>query len=107
MTESQKLEKLKALSGESDEILLSTFLDIAGERILHRLYPFKSEVQEIPECYHLTQIDIAVYLLNKRGAEGETAHSENGISRSYESASVPESMLKHITPYASPLGGTK
>ena len=36
---------------------------------------------------------------------GETAHSENGISRSYESATVPDSMLKHITPHASVLGG--
>ena len=26
--------------------------------------------------------------------EGETAHNENGINRSYENASVPESMLK-------------
>ena len=42
----------------------------------------------------------AVYLLNKRGAEGETAHSENGISRSYESADIPESMLSGIIPFA-------
>lgn len=105
MTESQKLERLKVLSGETDESVLSTFLDLAGERILRRAYPFCSDIRDVPIKYHSTQIDIALYLLNKRGAEGETAHSENGISRSYESATVPDSMLKHITPHASVLGG--
>lgn len=105
MTESQKLERLEVLSGETDESVLSAFLDLAGERILRRAYPFRSDIIDVPIEYHLTQIDIALYLLNKRGAEGETAHSENGISRSYESATVPDSMLKHITPHASVLGG--
>ena len=105
MTESQKLERLKLLSGETDESVLSTFLDLAGERILRRAYPFRSDIRCVPIKYHSTQVDIALYLLNKRGAEGETSHSENGISRSYESATVPDSMLKHITPHASVLGG--
>ena len=38
-------------------------------------------------------------MLNKRGAEGQTSHSENGISRSYENADIPESMLKSIIPF--------
>lgn len=105
MTESQKLEKLRVLSGETDESVLSTFLAIAGDKILERAYPFRSDVTEVPAKYHSTQIEIAIYLLNKRGAEGETAHSENGISRSYESATVPESMLKNVLPYASVFGG--
>jgi hypothetical protein len=105
MTKSQKIERLAGLSGEKNEDILSTFLDLAGERILRRAYPFRSDIQEVPAEYHSTQIDIALYLLNKRGAEGETSHSENGISRSYESATVPDSMLKHITPHASVLGG--
>ena len=50
------------------------------------------------------QIEIAVYLYNKQGAEGQTAHSENGISRTYESADVPESMLRGIAPF---VGGIK
>jgi hypothetical protein len=37
-------------------------------------------------------------MFNKRGAEGETAHSENGVSRSYSSASVSEELLREITP---------
>lgn len=105
MTDSQKIERLKILSDEKDESILSTFLDLAGERILRRAYPFRSDIKAVPEEYHSTQVDIALYLLNKRGAEGEISHSENGISRSYESATVPDSMLKHIIPHASVLGG--
>lgn len=36
----------------------------------------------------------------KEGAEGEYSHSENGISRGYDSAGYPESMLKQIVPLA-------
>lgn len=105
MTEPQKLELLKKLSSENDEIVLSAYLNMAAERILKRAYPYRTDISEVPVRYHSTQIEVALYLLNKRGAEGEKSHNENGISRSYESASVPESMLKHITPHCSVLGG--
>jgi hypothetical protein len=39
-------------------------------------------------------------MFNKRGAEGETSHSENGVSRTYSSASVSEELLREITPKA-------
>ena len=35
-----------------------------------------------------------------RGAEGEKSHSENGISRTYENAELPDSLLREITPIA-------
>lgn len=48
--------------------------------------------------YLNTQLKIAVELFNKRGAEGQTSHSENGIGRNYESANVSPSLLAEITP---------
>jgi hypothetical protein len=54
----------------------------------------------VPDKYATNQVEIACYLLNKRGAEGETYHSENGINRSYENADVPESMLSRVLPFA-------
>ena len=60
---------------------------------------------EVPEQYGFTQVEIAVYLLNKRGAEGQTAHSENGISRSYEDGDVPPTLLRDIVPFAAVMGG--
>ncbi len=99
----EKLEKLKLILGLEDTIennrLLTLLLDISEQKILDRLYPFADEVKEMPPKYEHKQIEIAAYLYNKRGAEGQTAHSENGIGRSYENADIPISMLRGITPY--------
>jgi hypothetical protein len=99
MTQAEKLTLLKAMVGESDtEEVLLAYLNIAGSKIINRAYPYGTEDHEVPTRYGFLQCEIAAYLLNKRGAEGQTGHSENGISRSYESADVPESMLGAVTP---------
>ncbi len=99
MTQEGKLQLLRAMVGESDtEEVLLTYLNIAGNKIINRAYPYGTDDPEVPSRYGFLQCEIAAYLLNKRGAEGQTAHSENGISRSYESADVPESMLGAVTP---------
>lgn len=103
MTDVEKLSLLRVMVGQpneddwSDDVLLS-YLKIAGEKIINRAYPYDDTVGEVPRRYGYLQCDIANYLLNKRGAEGQTAHSENGINRSYESADVPESMLSEVIP---------
>lgn len=99
MTQAEKLTLLKAMVGESDpgEVLLA-YLNIAGSKIINRAFPYDPEATEVPVRYDFLQCEIAAYLLNKRGAEGQTGHSENGISRSYESADVPESLLGAVTP---------
>jgi hypothetical protein len=99
MTQAEKLQLLKAMVGESDsEEVLLAYLNLAGSKIINRAYPYDPEATEVPKRYEFLQCEIASYLLNKRGAEGQTGHSENGISRSYESADVPESMLGAVTP---------
>ena len=99
MAHEEKLKLLKAMVGESDtEEVLLAYLDIAGRKIINRAYPYDPEVTEVPKRYDFLQCEIATYLLNKRGAEGQTGHGENGISRSYESADVPESLLGAVTP---------
>ena len=104
MTEVEKLSLLRVMVGQpnegdwSDEVLLK-YLNIVGRKIINRAYPYDDTITEVPRRYSYLQCDIANYLLNKRGAEGQTAHSENGVSRSYESANVPESMLGEVTPH--------
>ena len=99
MTQAEKLQLLKAMVGESDtEEVLLAYLNIAGRKIIERAYPYDAEVTDVPNRYSILQCEIAAYLLNKRGAEGQISHSENGISRSYESADVPRSMLSAVTP---------
>ncbi len=104
MTEVEKLSMLRVMVGQpnegdwSDDVLIS-YLAIAGRKIINRAYPYDDTVVEVPRRYGYLQCDIANYLLNRRGSEGQVSHSENGISRSYESGDVPESMLKEVVPF--------
>ena len=100
MNEEEKLIALRAMVGgsETDEVL-STYLKLAGRKIIARAFPYDNTVTEVPVQYDTLQCEIAAYMLKKRGAEGQTSHSENGISRSYENADIPASMLKVVTPH--------
>ena len=100
MTEDEKLIILKAMVGDSDsDEVLSTYLKLAGRKIIARAYPYDPDVTDVPAQYDTLQCEIAAYMLNKRGAEGQTSHTENGITRQYENADVPSSMLKAVTPH--------
>lgn len=68
MTEAEKLTMLKALSGETDEEVLSTFLALAANKVLQRAYPFDVTQTVVPDRYAVNQVDIANFLLSKRGA---------------------------------------
>lgn len=98
MTDEAKKAVLSAMVGETDETVLSAYLSLAASKVLLRAYPFDSTVTEVPERYSAVQVQIAAYMLNKRGAEGQTSHSENGISRGYEDGDVPPSLLREIVP---------
>ena len=100
MTEAEKLLALKAMVGGSDtDEVLSTYLMLAGRKIINRAYPYDNTVTEVPVQYDTLQVEIAAYMLNKRGAEGQIQHTENGIQRAYENADIPAYMLKPVTPH--------
>lgn len=93
--------RIAAITNEKDESVLLAFIDIAKEKILRKAYPYSySKDMEFPEKYENLLVEVAVYLLNKRGAEGETSHNENGIVRTYENADIPNSMFKSVIPEA-------
>lgn len=98
MEDSAKIALVKTMSGETDDDVVSAYLALAGNKICRIAYPFDDEITAVPDKYAYVQIDAAVYLLNKRGAEGEGSHSENGVSRSYENADLPASMLRSVVP---------
>jgi hypothetical protein len=104
VADSSKLIKLRLQVGAdaSEDELLLMYLADAEQAILNHLYPMDDDVtHSLPTRYESKQIEIAAYLYSKRGAEGELSHTENGISRSYESGSIPRSMLSDIIPYGS------
>ena len=86
---------------DEDDLLLSYLAD-AKEILLNRLYPYMNDNEYdsavIPKKYERKQLEIAAYLFNKRGAEGEIQHIENGIHRNYRNAGVPYEMLQDVYP---------
>ena len=103
MTREQKLTALSRLIDDEheEEDILGIYLDLAGDKILNRMYPFRESYEglAVPDRYAMIQLNVAAYLMNKRGAEGQESHKENGIDRTYESASVPASMLEGLLPF--------
>ena len=99
MTETEKNILVKSMTEENDENVIDAFLAMAGDTVYKLADPFRrySKTDVLAE-YGGVQARAAAYFLNKRGAEGQTGHSENGINRSYEKADLPESLLREITP---------
>ncbi len=94
-----QLERLKIRITENvNDVELEDILESAKAVILSRRFPFGNYPEEIEDRYKDLQIRIAVEMYAKRGAEGEIAHSENGISRTYASANVSEDLLREIVP---------
>lgn len=91
------------ITDNSEDSLLSLLLSDAEKEVLNKRYPFgytEEEITDALERYSFIIRNIAIYLYNKRGAEGETGHSENGINRSYEKAGIPDSFIAGIVPMA-------
>ena len=100
MTQEQLIAEVVRRTGETAETV-TPFVNIAGEALLNHIYPFHDTTgKSVPARYQQRQIEIAVYLVNKRGAEGETKHNENGIDRTYEGAEIPASYYEGIVPHA-------
>ena len=80
--------KIDASDTDEDE-LLSLLLSQADAKIVKKRYPFGATDEQKAlalTAYSDIELDIAVFLYSKMGAEGEKSHSENGISRGYEKA---------------------
>lgn len=91
MTQSQ-LDKLKIILGikdESDDDNLSLILEDAQNDVL-----IWTNRVEIPPLLESTVRQICVIRYNMQGVEGQSSHSEGGISRSFDD--LPQSIQKTI-----------
>lgn len=86
------LEKLKKLTGESDEELLSLLLEDAESFVLS--YTNRSYIASGLEK---AVRDLAVIALNRMGTEGEVKRSEAG--ESYEFNDIPKPVLETLNRY--------
>jgi hypothetical protein len=101
MTNEQKIAKLGVLISPdtADTSLLLALIEQAEGIVLNRRYPFGApEGAAVPTAYEHIQLQIAVELFSKMGAEGQVVHDENGIKRTFEAADVSPSLLRRIVP---------
>lgn len=89
-----QLEKLKiklgiSLEDVNQDELLQVYLDDAESDILELI-----NLDVLPTGLLSTQVELAIIYYNKQGIEGQTAHSEGGISRTFED--IPQHMMKKI-----------
>lgn len=91
---------LKADDSTQDSLLL-LFWSQAERKVIKARYPYgynESQKANALSQYADNIEQIYIYLWNKQGAEGETSHNENGVSRTYENAGIPSSFLADIVP---------
>lgn len=105
MTREEMIAQVSEMAEVSDTEMVGYYLDNAAEIILNQLYPFdenwNTETElTVPTRYLNLQMRMTVVLLNKRGADGESMHIENGINRHYGSADIPADMRREIVPKA-------
>ena len=103
MTTVRKVDMLRRMMDgeETDTGILELYLELAGQKILNRMYPYRQSYDglSVPDRYVSVQLRIANYMLNKRGAEGQIQHIENGIHRNYGAADIPDGMLQEVVPF--------
>lgn len=101
MTNEQKIEKLKVLISPdtaSDE-LLHYLLEQSEGICLNRRYPFGCpEGTTLSALHEQIQLRVAAEIFSKMGAEGQTQHSENGVTRTWEAGDISWSLLRQIVP---------
>lgn len=100
-----QLEKLKlqlGITDNSQDDALDLLLDDAESDIL--TYTNRTE---LPTALESTQRQLAIIRYNKEGVEGQTAHSEGGISRTWDDdipsdikATLNQYRLAKVTKYA-------
>lgn len=96
------IELVKDMLGDDapSNSIVEMYLDNAYEAIMDRLYPFGvPENTEFPTRYERLACNLAVRYISRRGAEGQTDHSENGISRRFKTVN-DDDLLCVVTPFA-------
>ncbi len=96
MTINEKLAMLTSLLSNDPVIpsneQLTVYLQLAEQEILAWRYSYGTAPAELPSEFEVTQIYAVLAGLSYSGAEGETNHSENGITRTFRH----DSMLTYI-----------
>lgn len=82
MTIEEKIAQMQSMmSSDEDSSVLTVYLQIAENKILNHRYPYGNRPTQVESKYEQDQIELAIVIYNKRGGEGQSEHSENGVKR--------------------------
>lgn len=85
-------ERLAArLDGAADAVLEAVLEDAQGMILAY------TGRTALPMALETAQVQLAAVLYNRMGTEGESSHSEGGVSRTMEG--LPEDIRRQIAPY--------
>ena len=86
-----ELEKLKTLTGESDETVLSSLILRAENIILS-----ETTRDKLTPALERLVPEIVIELYNRSGSEGEQSRSEGGISVTYSDNGLSTGILQRV-----------
>jgi len=92
VTTLEKLKIMLGITGSDQDEALSLLLEDVNNDLLTW-----TNRTELPPALEPIQRQIAVIRYNRQGVEGQTSHSEGGVSRSFED--LPESIRAAINQY--------
>ncbi len=100
MTDSEKIAEIGVLVNDSriTEAVITTYLGIATQRLLERMYPCVMDISEytLPDKHDHDVCELASRMIIRRGFEGQKTSSENGVQRGYGSVD-DEDILMRVT----------
>lgn len=108
MVTEAKLAMVKAIlridsTDTSEDALINTYLDMAGQEILSWRYSNANPdnvPDMVPSEYEMTQVQAVVNGYTQAGVEGQVLSIENGIHRHFQYSDMVEYVRNHVIPIA-------
>lgn len=97
------IERLRTRLPEATDAELEDVLETAKDTILSRCFVSVAKATDDDKAAMLEEhrekvLRAAVVIYNMRGVEGQTSHSENGVSRSFAESEGLKPILEQIIP---------
>lgn len=104
MNDEEKLVMVQTLLGVADSETaeierIEVYLTAAEKEILTWRYSLSgNQPTEFPEEFDMVQVWAVVYGYSQAGAEGQSTHSENGVSRTFNYADMNQYIHRNVRP---------
>lgn len=104
MSDAEKLEMIQTVMGIPDSDTaeverIEVYLSAAEKEILAWRYSLSGDQpSEVPSEFEMTQVWAVITGYSQIGAEGQSTHSENGISRTFNYSDMIQYIRRNVRP---------